>query len=521
MSSSVGRGLVEHRLPRGLTGLILLAYLVVEASVIWTTVSPARDGGRYVTYAKRLMEEPWSEVLETSIDHPGYPVLLWGAFELGAIVGLEQPIHRVRLAQTVSVLAGLAFLIGAAIYLRRVHGDLVACCGLAALAFLPRPAWLLADVLSDPTYAAFWMLAAAALVTGLETRRTLPFAVAGLLGALAYFVRVDALTLPATLGATLFASWLFQEPLASARGASQSSDSPRQAWTLLRGLGVACLFLVAFSTAIAGFFLIYGKLSPKPIANVLFGGVLRAPFGGSDFSEALLAAALIPVEERSALTAAYRYLKVIGQQVQFAHLGIAGLALAADTLRRRLDPSHIFSATTFFLFFALFVTLELAVGYADGRYLLPVLPVLVGYSMQGALQLGARVLASATVGPILLLLVSLMFSLPSLTKRNLHESHAELLAAGAWLEKRLDEEDSVFDLYFWPTYLRGLSEQRSTSPEPPDETGQHFLLVRVGDLAAEPRIRQLIESGRTETVFEIHDPGGRQRRAVRILKVRR
>src|SRR5687767_757484 len=184
-------------------GSILILYAGIQAALIATRVAPARDGERYIRQALALDGKPAGEVIRQSGDHPGYALLLHGAFRAGRALGLESPRSLVLLAQVVSAACGLVLIVLAYLAARMVLGLTAATAGIVAFVLLPRPANHLSDVLSDPLHAALWMSAAFLVMVGIRRMRILPFFLGGLAAGLAYWARIDALTLPASTGASL------------------------------------------------------------------------------------------------------------------------------------------------------------------------------------------------------------------------------------------------------------------------------------------------------------------------------
>ena len=131
---------------------IVLVYLVSRSALIATTVSPARDGARYFSYARELAERPLREVAREQKDHPGYPLTVHAAFRVGEFCGFTSLAARVRLAQTATAVSGLLLVVVAYFLARRVWGPVIAWAGLMAFVLLPRPAWQTSDILSDPLY---------------------------------------------------------------------------------------------------------------------------------------------------------------------------------------------------------------------------------------------------------------------------------------------------------------------------------------------------------------------------------
>src|SRR5947209_4880368 len=97
--------------------LALLAVLVVLAagSRAWLmghTEVAARDSVGFIRYALELERYPWKEVLERSLQHPGYPIVLLAvSWPVRHFLGGINPISMQLSAQLASALAGVLLVI--------------------------------------------------------------------------------------------------------------------------------------------------------------------------------------------------------------------------------------------------------------------------------------------------------------------------------------------------------------------------------------------------------------------------
>src|SRR5437764_11415919 len=90
------------------SGILILILLTgaIHAWIIRHTELPARDGIGFMHYAWRLQHEPWGEVLRTSHQHPGYPLLIAAASKLWPLGDAPLWQHLLLSAQFVNLAAG-------------------------------------------------------------------------------------------------------------------------------------------------------------------------------------------------------------------------------------------------------------------------------------------------------------------------------------------------------------------------------------------------------------------------------
>ncbi len=493
---------------------IIAVHALVQVHLIRRTMCPARDGARYFNYALRLEEKPWLQIIRSSVDHPGYPVLLHAALSAAKVLGVESPPARVRVAEGVSSLAGLCFALCAFGVVRRLWGDLPAWAGALCLVVLPRPAQTFADVLSDAPHALFWMASAGLVLRGIASRRARLFALAGVAGSMAYWMRVDAATLPAAVGVAALVE------LARRR--------------LGGGLTLPSVgsYLAGFAVGLALFVAVCGKLTPKPVAEDFILGLEIHPAAGQLF----LANAALPRSAAAPILSLWHLIKDLSQEVQFVHLVTAGAALAllicgrgkkagateGTTEGRGTGPGGIFAVAAVLACAAVVIAVDLRYGYLSGRYFVPVLPFIIGFGMHGMVELSRRWPVPAAGNWLLagVILASWACSVPSLVKGRPREQAYGQLEAGRWVAQHLEEGDTVYDPYFFPAYLAGLRGRTTPSAVPPPGSRSHYLIAENRDLDRLEAARKLIDDKRAVKVAELPRREGGSDREVGVYRVR-
>ncbi|HVR72964.1 MAG TPA: hypothetical protein VMT52_01470 [Planctomycetota bacterium] len=447
---------------------IVLVYGIVESHVIAHTVSPARDGARYLSMALRFEEEPWIDVIRSSPDHAGYPVFLHTIFRVGRAAGVRESAEVILLAQVATSLAGLLLIVAGFFAARRVWGLVPAWAGMISFAALPRPAWQLADVLSDGLHAGFFAASAAFAIRGFNRSSARPFAAAGLAASAAYWVRVDALTLPTATAIALLVAGL--------------AGKTRDEWPKMKVFRAAGLYLAGFIPGFAAFVAAAGRLSPKPVAEDLLLGAGAGPAG------AVVAAGITPPALALGPTfeAVGRVVADLAQELQFLHVGTAALGLIV--LARRARPARAGASGTLIAALVLCHTVVIVLvsarsGYSSGRYFLPVLPFIVAFGMWGLLEVSAWMRRPGKLPALVLagVAASFAFSAPSLLGRRLHENHHGVIEAGKWIAGHIADGETLHDPYFYPSFLAGLRHRATPSPEPPEgSTLAHYVIADEG-----------------------------------------
>src|SRR5256885_10731954 len=88
--------------------LLLLFAMLVRCWLLAHTEVPARDCIDFVRSAVRFEDRPWAEVMRTTHQAPGYPLLILAAANMTRACGVEMTAERyVLAAQSVSAIAAL------------------------------------------------------------------------------------------------------------------------------------------------------------------------------------------------------------------------------------------------------------------------------------------------------------------------------------------------------------------------------------------------------------------------------
>jgi hypothetical protein len=327
-------------------------------------------------------------------------------------------------------------------------------------------------------------------------------------------MRVDALTLPIAVGMAALGELARRRPGRSFALSSVGS------------------YLAGFAVGLALFVAVCGKLSPKPVAENFILGLEIHPAAGKFF----LANAATPRSAAAPILSLWHLIKDLSQEVQFVHLVTAGAALAllirgrgkkagvteGTTGGRDPSPGGTFVVAALLACAAVVIAVDLRYGYLSGRYFLPVLPFIIGFGMHGMVELSRR-WPGPTVGRWLLagtVVASVACSIPSLVKGRPREQAYGQLEAGRWVAQHLEEGDTVYDPYFFPTYLAGLRGRTTPSAVPPPGSRSHYLIAENRDLDSLEWTRKLMDEERAVKVAELPRKEGGGDREVGVYRVR-
>src|SRR5207245_705749 len=139
--------------------LLALLFLMAAGSRAWLsshTEVAARDSVGFIRYALELERYPSREVLERSLQHPGYPaVLLAVSWPVRYFLGGTNYASMQLSAQLASALAGVLLVIPMYYLGRELFGQRAAFWGTALFQCLPVSARVMADALSEATFLLF------------------------------------------------------------------------------------------------------------------------------------------------------------------------------------------------------------------------------------------------------------------------------------------------------------------------------------------------------------------------------
>src|SRR6266851_2803311 len=188
----------------GLLALLLLVAFGLRAWQITHTEVAARDSIGFIRQAWRLREQPIKDVLRSSEQHPGYPMMVAAvSLAVQRVVDGSDAATMQLSAQLTSAIAGVLlvipmFFLGKALFSRSVGFW-------AALLFqvLPTSSRVMADGLSEGTFLLFAATGLWLGVIALRGQSKVLFGLAGLAGGLAYLTRPEGAAVVAATGAAL------------------------------------------------------------------------------------------------------------------------------------------------------------------------------------------------------------------------------------------------------------------------------------------------------------------------------
>jgi len=481
---------------------VAVVYAAVHATLISGKLCPSRDGTRYLKYALRLETEPWKEVFRTSVDHPGYPVFLSLVFSAARTLGLSSPAEEILLSEGCTALVGLIFVVVAFAVLKRLWGLIPAWGGMLSFVLLPRPAWVFSDVLSDSLHALFWMSSAAMVLRGIELGSPSRLFAAGILAALAYWVRVDALTLLSSVAIASLSIFL-----------TKPGDG---VWPRRKAALALFLFTLSSSAGVGAFVAVIGKLSTKPVSEIFVLGPEPCLSAGQ-----LVLAVTTPPGTASILASIWHLMSRAAQEVQGVPLVLAGMTAVAALRASPLRPRGVFLLSAHVTYLVVLVLVDLRAGYLSGRYFLPLVPFWTGFGMYGLVNIPRRLQRGSIPGWVSLgLALSLAASLPSLLKGRDHASFQEVLQAGQWIKEQMAAQDTLYDPYFYPSFLAGLRGRVVADPLPPPGGHDHYVIIEERDIPRKEEVGKLVAAKRLEKVREFGRTMEDARREVHVYRGR-
>jgi hypothetical protein len=236
----------------GLLALLLLVAFGLRAWQITHTEVAARDSIGFIRQAWRLREQPLQDVLRSSEQHPGYPMMVVAvSWPVRQIVDGSDAARMQLSAQLTSAIAG-ALLVIPMFFLGKAHFNRSV--GFwAALLFqvLPTSSRVMADGLSEGTFLLFAATGLWLGVIGLRGRSKVLFGLAGLAGGFAYLTRPEGAAVVAATGTVLLGM--------------QVKKTWRRSWVQMAACGV-CL-LTGWAVVGGPYMAITGKFTIKNTGN--------------------------------------------------------------------------------------------------------------------------------------------------------------------------------------------------------------------------------------------------------------
>jgi hypothetical protein len=469
-----------------------LTVLVVLAASIrfWLmghTAVAARDSIGYIRYALKLESEPWTQVIRSSEQHPGYPAaLLLASWPVRHWMGGTNADSMQVSAQLATIIAALLLVLPLYFLGCELFNPRIAFWGTALFQCLPATARSTADGLSEGVYFLFAVTAIWLAARALRTNSLTCFVFSGLATGLAYMTRPEGALILIASGFVLLAL--------------QFVTSLRRSWPRVVVSG-ACLVLAAL-VAGSPYFLVVGKFTNKPTPEQVIKGkqTSRSPNGDLVFNQPpssqpvvsssagsmapLFAIYLAPGSKNRNSEAIKAVCTEIIQAYQYL-LGIAllvGLWVFRKTLA--LLPGAWILATMFVLQFVILWRMAIVMGYVSERHV--VMLILCGlFTVAATLDwLGTR-LANSRINFLhakwlaFAPLVVLTFCwLPS-TLKTLHANRAGHKVAGTWIASHAAPEDDLIDPFCWAHYYAGrvfLEDQPAPAHEPGHKKTKYAVL---------------------------------------------
>jgi hypothetical protein len=210
------------------------------------------------------------------------------------------------------------------------------------------------------------------------------------------------------------------------------------------------------------------------------------------------------------------------QEVQVVHLVLAGMTAAGALRVFRLRPAGAFLLSVHLTYLVVLVLLDLRAGYLSGRYFFPLVPFWTGFGMYGLASLFEQYRRGSRLGWISLgIVLSLAASLPSLLKGRDHASSQGTLEAGQWLKGQMVAGDTLYDPYFYPSFLAGLRDRALPDPLPKSEGHDHYVIIDERELSRKKDVEKLVDEKRLEEVEGFQRAEENGRKPVHVYRARR
>jgi hypothetical protein len=516
--------------------LILLLVLLTAGLRTWQvlhTEVASRDSIGYIRIAWQLLHRPWSEVLPTAAQHPGYPLaLLAVSVPVRHLVSGDLPAVMQLSAQLTSAAASLLLVVPMFYLGRELFDHRTAFWSVVLFQCLPAGGRVLADGLSEPLFLLFAVSSLVLSMRSLRNGSAAGFALAGLAGGLAYLTRPEGLLVVGAAGLVLFAiqgvaRWRLPWPRWLRCGAALS----------LGALSVGA----PFARCIGG---LTKKNTPEAVINTFVADEPvpdRAPPGGRPSAAPPLAVWWTGPDHGPASRAGWAvwtmaevlvkgYFYVVWLPV------VLGLWWFRDRFRAGPGP-WVLAATGVPLTAALY-SVALVMGYLSDRHALLLLlcgtcwgvaaVCAVGHAVAAQIPrlrpaLAGTVWSRAEVWSAGLLLPLCVLPLPR-TLAPLHADRAGFRAAGVWLAEHATLDDHIEDPYSWANYYAGRIFVEDRTPKvPATPTAMWYVVLERSNNAHThlPEVaaaeRRATESGTVIQVWPVHR--GKERAEVVVYAI--
>ncbi len=454
---------------------LALLFLLVTAFRIWQvchTEVLARDSIGFVCLAWQLEHEPVRDVLRQAEFHPGYPLLiLLAAAPLRLFGTWPEPVTLQMSAQLVSVAASILLILPMFYLGRTLFNGRVAFWACLLFQFLPSPARVLGDGLSEAAYLLFAVTALALAGAAVKRRSVWLFGLCGLSGGLAYLVRPEGALTVAAAGLVLLAA--------------QAVAAWRTPWRRL----LLCAGSLAVGAALVGVpsYALSGRLVMKPSGKILEASETPPPLlpenvpgakeplsGGATPGSPLWAVWWADYQKDWPVLDWRWGLWAVGYELtkgfHFVLWVPALFGLVWYWRRTAAEPAAWATLLVCLATLLLLLRLASTLGYVSDRHMSLVL-LCGSFWVVAALEVvarglvwvgGSRLTAWSRLSPDTLgracgaglVVIALGTAVPRLIEP-LHSDRSGFREAGLWLAEHLGPEDAVFDPYRWTGYYAG------------------------------------------------------------------
>ena len=479
---------------------LIMSLLILAGGLrLWLllhTEVPARDTIGYIRYALAFEIDPWTKVLRDNHQHPGYPLtILAVSLPARSFLSLPETEMMVVSSQIASGLAAVLLVIPmyflGKLLFHRAAGFGAALC----FQFLPVPAHILSDGLSE---ALFLLLMASGLAWGvlaIQKNKPWQFALCGIFSGLAYLTRPEGILLSVAMLVVLAGMQLAKERR-SLRQLMNCAGS-LMLWTIL--VGSPYVYATkSFSNKPSLQQMMGAELSAQKSAAAVPTQNAPVPLArGTDWVSGgpLLACTFaITLNLRDSVSERlYKSLWGMAGELAkcFHYVAVAPILLGLWWFRRqhRVAPGMWVVFVLCALFAMAVWRLAVQVGYFSDRHLL-LLAMCGCYAGAAALwELASLATSSSlfarmpkgeirtTFFAVILLGVCLSPGL-SKTFETLHANRAGYHAAGIWLAEHAVPSDHIEDDHCWAHYYAGHVFRERHSPAASIATNRtHFVVL--------------------------------------------
>jgi len=473
--------------------LLVVVAVAVRGWQITHTEVASRDSISYVRIAWQLEHAPWKQVMPASPQHPGYPLaVLAMSLPVRHYIPDDLPRAWQISAQLVSVLASVLLLVPMFYLGKEMFDRRIAFWACLLFQCLPTSGKVMGDGLSDTLFLLFACATLWLATVALRRRTAWPFALTGLAGGLAYWVRPEGALVVAATGLVLLAM--------------QKSAYWRQQWrkVLIQGSALSLTALVV----VLPYMLIIGGLTVKNTPNLLMnqqrpdadwenrlrpqppsqkaephteatqpGSALFASFfGPGDRTFDKLAAKITDLRDVQNARQPSRYVWALQAFIYEAGKGffyVVWMPMLLGLWWRRerfLAVPGIWAGLIVCLaLMALLYRMAEKMGYLSDRHLLFLILCGTYWAVAGTLIIGEKMVLGATrlwpkltgyrwlngwTCSLALLLLLILAPLPR-TLARLHSERTGFRSLGHWLAKHTPPGDFIEDPYCWAYYYAG------------------------------------------------------------------